>query len=118
MTLHIAGTFYVPEGDRVTVSFPSLREGNDSGRVLLFEDRGEIYVPAYIEEADSDDLLLLNQYNAAAVVEAVAAQVEHGGIDPSEGRWEVHRDAATDRLSVDYLPPVESASDAMGGDDG
>lgn len=116
MTLHIAGTFYVPSGESVTVSLPSLRQGNDEGRVLLFHDRGEVYVPAYVEQAESDDLLLLNQYSADAVVESIRAAVEYGNVDPSQGRWSIRRTEA-DQIEVDHLPPVESASDAMGSGD-
>lgn len=108
--LHVAGTFYVPEGKTVTLHLPALREGNGEGRVLLFSNRGEVYVPAYIDEADSDDLLLLNQYSADRLVEAVRAAVEYGGVDPSEGVWKVTR---TDHgLEVDH-EIVDGAADAM-----
>lgn len=112
MSLHTAGTFYVPEGRSVTVHLPSLREGNDEGRVLLFSDRGEVYVPAYVDEAESDDLLLLNQYSADGIVEAVKAAVEYGDVDPSEGSWTIHR-SADGQLDVERNDPVRDASDAM-----
>lgn len=112
MTLHHGGTFFVPEGETRTVSLPSFREGNESGRVLLFSNRGEVYVPAYVEEADTDSLLLLNQYNAEAFVQAVKAAVEYGDVDPSQGVWTIERDQ-TGRLEVSHDPGVDSLSDAM-----
>lgn len=112
MSLHHGGTFYVPEGETRTVRLPGLREGTDSSRVLLFSNRGEVYVPAYVEEAESDDLLLFNQYSAEAFVQAVKAAVEYGDVDPSEGRWLVHRDE-TGRLEVDHDRGPEDAADAM-----
>lgn len=108
--LHIAGTFYVPEGRTVTLRLPSVREGNDSSRVWLFSNRGEVYLPAYIDEADTDDVLLLNQYSADRIVESIRAAVEYGDVDPSEGVWKVTR---TDHgLDVDH-ELVDSASEAM-----
>lgn len=112
MTLHHAGTFYVPEGETRTVHLPSLREGNDESRTLLFSSRGEVYVPAYVEEADSDDLLLLNQYNAEGFIEAVKAAVEYGDVDPSDGVWLLSRDD-TGRLDVEHRRGPEDASEAM-----
>lgn len=112
MTLHTAGTFYVPEGATRTVRLPSLREGNDESRVLLFSSRGEVYVPAYVEEAESDDLLLLNQYNAEGFVEAVKAAVEYGDVDPSDGKWVLTR-SENGRLDVDHRRGPSDASEAM-----
>lgn len=111
MSLHIAGTFYVPDGETRTVRLPALREGNDDSRTLLFRNRGEIYVPAYVKEAESDDLLLLNQYDAEAFVEVVRAAVKYGDVTPSDGVWKLSREAG--RLDVDHDPGVDSLSDAM-----
>lgn len=112
MSLHTAGTFYVPEGSSRTVRLPALREGNDESRVLLFSDRGEVYIPAYVEEADTDSLLLLNQYSADAVVESIKAAVEYGDVDPSDGRWIIER-SSTGELSVEHDRGPEDAADAM-----
>jgi len=112
MSVHIAGTYYVPEGRIVTVELPSLRTGNGEGRTLLFRNRGEIYVPCYIKEADSDDLLLLNQYSAERFVESVRAAVEYGDVDPSDGVWEIER-TETDDLLVNHRRGPEGAADAM-----
>lgn len=113
MTLHTAGTFYVPEGETVTVRLPALRDGNDEGRALLFSNRGEVYVPCYIEEADAEDLLLLNQYSADAFIEAVKAAVQYGDVDPTEGHWTVHRPEHGGSLEVQHHRGPESASEAM-----
>lgn len=118
MTLHTAGTFYVPEGQSVTVSLPRLREGNSEGRVLLFHNRGEVYLPAYVEQADSDDLLLLNQYNADALVEAIRTRAKVlDEFDPAQGVWRIRR-TESDELEVEHRPGVESLADAMHGDSG
>lgn len=112
MSLHTAGTFYVPEGETVTVSLPALREGNDDSRVLLFENRGEVYVPAYVAEAESDDLLLLNQYSADRIVSSIEAAVEYGDVDPSEGVWRITR-LENGGLEVEHDRGVESLGEAM-----
>lgn len=110
MSLDIIGTFYVPEGKTRTVTFPQLREGNDSSRVLLVDDRGTLMAPCYVEEADTDGLLMLKQYNADRVIASIEAAVEWGDRDPS-GPWEITRtDDGT--YHVEHAA-AHDASDAM-----
>lgn len=107
----IAGTYFVQEGDRCTVRLPKLREGNDQGRVLLFEHNGEIHIPAYIEEAKSDDLLLLNQYDGLALIERIDVLDDvKDDFDPSRGKWIVERGSRG--LDVEYVPPEMDGTDA------
>lgn len=88
--LDTIGTWYVPEGESITVEFPTLREGNDPAAVLVCDDRGTLIAPAYIQEADTDDLLFLKQFNAARIIESIRAAVKYGDKDPA-GPWEIDR---------------------------
>lgn len=110
--LEIPGTFYVPDGEVYHVRFPKLREGNDEGKVFLTDDKGSLLALCYIDEADSDGLLLLKQYDASAIIEAVKAASKYGDIDPSGTTWRIDR--RDGGLEVDpVLDDIESADGAM-----
>lgn len=104
------GTWFVREGDEATLTLPSLREGNEESEVLFCDDRGTLLLPCYIEEADSDDLMLLKQYNADRVVAKLEMMEEYEGLGPGD-RIRLER-GESGRLSVEPLS-VTSADDAM-----
>lgn len=78
------GTFFIPEGATRTVTFPGLREGNDESHVLLCNDRGTLLAPAYVEEAESDGLLMLKQYNAGSLVGSLRMLWRHDLADAGQ----------------------------------
>ena len=90
-TIYQLDTWYIPEGETHHVGLPSFKiDGQD--RCLVCDDRGDLLVPVYVQEADHDGLLLLKQFGAApALIETVRAAQEYGDIDPSGRLWAVSR---------------------------
>lgn len=110
MTLQIAGTWYVPEGETHRIELPSLRDGNEEGRAFVVDDRGTLFLPCYVEEADTDDLVLLQQYNAGRLVETLRSMEEYGDMDVDGGVFDLtRRSSGYDLEKVG----VDSLSDAM-----
>jgi len=103
-------TWYVPEDETHHIRLPSLRDGNDESQVLLADDRGDLLVPCYVDEADHDGLLLLQQYGAApAFVETVRAAAEYGDIEPTDQVWSITRTV----VGSYEIEPINRSADEM-----
>lgn len=111
MSLHVAGTWYVPEGDEATIEFPSLRDGNESGETVVTNDNGALVALVYVREADTDSLLLLKQYGAGHLVERLKAMEEWSDWEVDERAYRLSR-SETGQYELDPLGPTD-ASDAM-----
>lgn len=112
--LHVGGTWYVPEGGSSTVRFPELREGNGEGVVYFWRSRGEVFAPVRVEEADTDDLLLLDQHYAESIVSTVEAVTEYDPSieSPADVDWIISRPTAN-ALDVDPVTGPTDAGEAM-----
>lgn len=103
-------TWYVPEDETHHIRLPSLRDGNDESQVLLVDDRGDLLVPCYVEEADHDGLLLVQQYGAApAFIETMRAAAEYGDIEPTDQVWSITRTV----IGSYEVEPVNRSADEM-----
>lgn len=111
MSLHVAGTWYVPEGDDCTIEFPALRDGNDPGQAVVTNDNGALVALVYVREADTDGLLLLKQYGAGDLVERLKAMEEWSDWEVPERDYRLSR-SETGVYELEPLGPTE-ASDAM-----
>lgn len=78
------GTYFIPEGSTRTVRFPTLRNGNDEAEILVVDDRDTLLTPVYVEEADTERLLMLKQYNAGRLVEKLKMMVEYEDLTPGD----------------------------------
>lgn len=110
--MEILDTWYIPEGETHHITLPSLRDGNEEGRALLVDDRGDLILPCYVEEADHDGLLVLKQFDAAAaVIETMRAAKRYADIEPDEVQWTVKR-RVDGSYRVDH-EAVDSLEEAM-----
>lgn len=77
MSILEMGTFYIPEGQTRTVTFPCLRNGDNESEVLVTDDRDTLLAPVFVEEAESDGLLMLKQYGAGRLIEKLRMMAEY-----------------------------------------
>lgn len=92
MSVHQMGTFYVPEGESIVAELPSLRDGNDEGRIVFADDNGTLLLPCYIDEAESEDLLLLKQFYAGRLIGELVTLADMGYLEPGD-RLKIRRGA-------------------------
>lgn len=109
--MRLLDTWYVPEGETHTLELPGLRVGNDESEVWLADDRGTLFLPAYVEEAESDGILLLKQYNADRVLAKLEMMEEYEDLGPGDRLRLTRHDSG--RLSIEM---IESMTEAMGDD--
>lgn len=95
MTVQLPGTFYVPEGESRTVSI--VKSGDQP---LFTDDNGTLVAFCYVEEAESDGILLLKQYNAGSLIGEMRAMAEYGAWNPEEEALVITRDSYS-RFEVD-----------------
>lgn len=96
-------TWYVPEGETHHLTFPE--------PATVCNDRGDLYAVVVVEEADTDDPVLLKQYGAGdTVVARLEAYSDIRDEDVSNLLWELSRDE-TGRY--DFEESVRDASDVM-----
>lgn len=104
------GTYFIPEGSTRTLVFPGLRDGNDESKILLADDRDTLLAPVYVEEAETDSLLLLKQYNAGRLIEKLKMMQEYEDLAPGDAVAVRRTESGTLEAS---LESVKSADDAM-----
>lgn len=109
MNIREMGTYYIPEGQTRTLTFPTLRNGNEEAEILLADDRDTLLAPVYVEEADSDELLLLKQFGASRLIEKLLMMAEYEGLEPGD-TIEVYR--GENRYEAKMVT-VKDAADAM-----
>lgn len=103
-------TWYIPEGETHHLELTGVRTGNEAAEVLYFTDGRSVealYCLVTVDEADSDDPMLLKQFGA---VELMAAGFNPGMAEPGE-RFRVRRYEGGG-FDVENLE-VSDAADAM-----
>lgn len=113
MKLQDLSTFYIPEGKTRTVTFPTLRPGNEEGRTMLADDRGTLLAPAYIEEAETDELLLLKQYNAGTLIGSIRMMVKHDILESGQPLEITRLESGGYEAEPVVEETVETADDVM-----
>lgn len=103
------GTYYIPEGQTRTVRFPTLRNGNDEAEILLADDRDTLLAPVYVEEADTERMLLLKQFGAGRLVEKLRMMEEYEDLSPGD-TVEIYRGESRYEAK---MATVKDAADAM-----
>lgn len=84
MTFSELGTYYIPEGQTRTITFPTLRNGNNESEILVADDRDTLLAPVYVEEADTDQMLLLKQFGAGRLIEKLKMMAEYEDLEPGD----------------------------------
>lgn len=105
-------TWYIPEGEQHHLTVTGVRTGNEAAEAMWFVDGRStqaLYLLVTVEEAETDDPLLLKQFGA---VDLMAAGLHPDDLEPGErvrvrryegGGFEVEKDPDA----------VDDASEAM-----
>lgn len=105
-------TWYIPEGESHHLTVTGVRTGNEEAEVFYFVDGRStqaLYLLCEVDEADSDEPLLLKQFGA---VDLMAAGLQPTALEPGD-RVRVRRYEGGG-FEVENEPDgVEDASDAM-----
>lgn len=109
MTFREMGTYYIPEGQTRTITFPALREGNNESQILVTDDRDTLMAPAFVEEADTDSMLMLKQFGAGRLIEKLRMMAQYEGLEPGD-TVEIYR--GENRYEAE-MKTVRDAADAM-----
>lgn len=103
-------TWYIPAGETAHLTVVGVRTGNNESESFYFVDgraTQALYMLVTIDEADTDEPLLLKQFGA---VELMAAGLHPGEAEPGD-RFRVHR-YEDGGFSVEP-DDLEDAADAM-----
>lgn len=109
MNIREMGTYYIPEGQTRTVTFPTLRNGNEEAEILVADDRDTLLAPVYVEEADTERMLLLKQFGAGRLIEKLKMMAEYEDLEPGD-TVEIYR--GENRYEA-KMKTAKSAADAM-----
>lgn len=75
------GTYYVPEGETRTLEVLGVRLGNEESEPLVFVDGTALFLLCHVEEADTDEPLMLKQFGASQLL---LAGLSPGSLDPGQ----------------------------------
>lgn len=75
------GTYYVPEGETRTLTVVGVRVGNEEAEPLCFVDGTALFLLCTVEEAETDDHLMLKQFGAS---DLLLAGLSPATLDPGQ----------------------------------
>ena len=102
------GTYYVPEGESRRLQVTGIRVGNNESEVFSFVDGSALFLLCTIEEASTDEPLMLKQFGASRLL---LAGLHPSALDTGQV-VEIERYEGGG-YDVDLDPGVEDAADAM-----
>lgn len=100
-------TWYIPDGESAELDPLTVRDD-----LFLVDDRGTLYMLCHIEQADTDGVMCLKQFDAKGLMKSIEHLERYE--DYEGGPIRVDRDGST--YDVEMLT-VSDVGDAMGGPD-
>lgn len=92
-------TYYIPTGETRTVQFCQLRRGQDSARSWWADDNGTLLAVVTVEQAETDEPLLLKQFSADRLIRQLLVLEASDAWNPAEEAVRIQR--GEDRYAVD-----------------
>lgn len=100
------GTYYVPEGEIRTLEVVGVRIGNEEAEPFIVVDGSALLMLVVVEEADTDEPLLLKQFGASQLL---LAGLNPESLDPGQ----VVEVSRYEGGGYEVTTGVEDAADAM-----
>lgn len=101
------GTYYVPEGETRTLTVVGVRVGNEASEPLAFVDGSALFMLCTIDEASTDDPVLLKQFGAS---DLLLAGLHPRALEPGQVVKVSRYEGGGYEVELDQ---VEDATDAM-----
>lgn len=109
MSLSNVSTYYVPEGETRRLEVVGVRHGNEEATAFAFVDGSALYLLCRVEEASTDEPLLLKQFGADRLL---LAGLHPDHLDPGQVVEVSRYEGGGYEVEIDPETPTD-ASDAM-----